>query len=435
MTILALGLNHDSAPVAVRERIALSTDAISTALDELRARHGVAEAAILSTCNRTELYCRTEPQAADQPSEWLHGYHDMQPGELEPFLYRHDNEAAVRHVLRVATGLDSMVLGEPEILGQMKVAWQQARSAESLGTPLDRLFQHAFAAAKRIRTETAIGQRPVSVASTAVAMARQLFGDYASQTVMLIGAGETIELTARHLTAQNVGQLLIANRTLHKAQELANRFGGSAVSLDRIDDCLCKADVVFSSTAATTPLLGPSQFQHAIGRRRRKPMFVVDLAVPRDIEAAVSELPDVYVYTMDDIQNAAEMGRANRRSAAREAEHLIEHQVDRYMNWLSARRANHSIRHYRERAEAWRDEELQKARQQLVSGRDPDEVLGRLAHNLTQRLLHGPSSQMREAAASGRDDVLQIANLLLDLETGSKTPNPEPSERVKDDPH
>ncbi len=415
MTILALGLNHDSAPLAVREKIAFAGDAVLNALTDLRNHTAVAEAAILSTCNRTELYCRVVDQELDQPLQWLHGYHDLGRESLMPYLYRHDNEAAVRHVLRVATGLDSMILGEPEILGQMKSAWHLARQAESLEQPLDRLFQHAFSTAKRIRSETAIGKKPVSVASTAVSMARRLFGDFDRQTALLIGAGETIELTARHLVAQNVRHLLIANRTLGRAQELANRFGGSALALSDLERHLPKADAIFSSTAADHAIVTAAQLAKATHLRKRKPIFVLDLAVPRDIEPDAAQLPDVYLYTIDDIQRLAEQGLASRRAAADQAEHLIEDQVEKYMQWLAGQSASQSIQRLRQRSARWRDEELERAKRQLASGKSPEQALESLAHKITQRLLHDPSVQLREASSHGRHDLLSAAHELFGL--------------------
>ena len=336
MPLIALGLNHLTAPVSLREQVAFDADAAGEALHELAREPGVEEAMILSTCNRTELYVGVAAGAEDIPQAWLNRHHHLTPGKLDEFLYRHDEDDAVRHMFRVATGLDSMVLGEPQILGQVKDAYQQARAAQALGAPLDRLLQHTFAVAKRVRTDTRIGAHTVSVAFTAVRLAEQVFADLKQACVLLIGAGDTIELAARHLADKQARRLIVANRTLETAQELAARHGGYAVALADLPQHLAEADIVISSTAARTPIVTRAMVEQAMATRRRKPMFMVDIAVPRDIEASVAELSDVYLYGIDDLQQVIDENRRSRQAAAREADAIIVLQVDRYMAWRRA---------------------------------------------------------------------------------------------------
>lgn len=415
MSILAVGINHESAPVKIREQISIAPDATVDALQDLTRLPGVFEAAILSTCNRTELYCCLDPSASHTPAAWLHHYHQLDSGKLDQFIYSHHDDQAVRHMLRVATGLDSMVLGEPEILGQMKNAYRLARSAQTLGAPLERLFQHTFSVAKRVRTDTSIGENPVSVAFTAVTLAKRVFGDLSRQSVLLLGAGETMELAARHLVSHRVAHIMVANRTLSKAQDLANRIGGSAIDLRSLDDHLAKADLLFCSTAASETIIKLEAVKRAIAQRKRRPMFMVDLAVPRDVDEAVGQLDDVYLYTIDDLKEAAEAGKVGRRQAALEAESMVALQVDDFMRWLRSLRAVATIREYRGQAAATRDELLDKALRQIAAGKPVEETLNALANGLTQRLLHSPSLRMRQAAASGREDLLVAARELFAL--------------------
>jgi glutamyl-tRNA reductase len=415
MSILAVGINHHSAPVQVRERVSIAPEMTVGALHDLRETPGVLEAAILSTCNRTELYCRTDHGGVSQPAQWLSRFHQLGPEELDPFLYLHHNRDAVQHMLRVAAGLDSMVLGEPEILGQMKDAYRLARSAATIGAPLDRLFQHTFSVAKRVRTDTAIGESPVSVAFTAVTLARRLFGDLSRKSVLLVGAGETIELVARHLIEQDVEHVMVANRTVERARELADRFSGSALPLTALDDHLAKADIIISSTGATEPLITLNPIRRALKARKRRPIFIVDLAVPRDVEERVGELDDIYLYTVDDLREVADAGVDRRKAAAMEAETIVESLVDDYMAWLKSLDAVSAIRSMREQADHWQRQLLERAQRQLRSGHPVDQVMEQLAHGLTQKLLHSPSTRMREAAARGRDDLLHAAHELFDL--------------------
>jgi len=418
MPLIALGLNHLTAPVGLREQVAFDAAAAAAALHELRREPGVEEALILSTCNRTELYVGVAAGAEDLPQNWLSRHHRVTPGKLDEFLYRHDERDAARHLFRVATGLDSMVLGEPQILGQVKDAYQLAREAHTLRAPLDRLLQHTFAVAKRVRTETRIGTHTVSVAFTAVRLAEQVFADLREACVLLIGAGDTIELAARHLADQHVRRLIVANRTLENAQDLASRYGGYAVALADLPQHLAEADVVISSTAARTPIVTRTMVEKALSTRRRRPMFMVDIAVPRDIEPGVAELPDVYLYGIDDLQQVIDDNRRSRAAAAREADAIIDLQVDRYMAWRQALTLHNPVQELRERAERQRDEVLGKARAMLAHGKGADEALAFLAHTLTNKLLHQPSAHLREAALSGDAELLRIAGQLYGLDEG-----------------
>ncbi len=399
MSLYVLGINHQTAPVALRETVAFGPDTLRQALASLRAQAGVQEAVLLSTCNRTELYARSD-NGPDALANWLAGQ-QRAGDDLHAYLYRHDEADAVRHLFRVATGLDSLVLGEPQILGQVKQAWNDARDAGSLGGPLDRAFQQAFATAKRARTETTIGRNPVSVASTAVRLAQESFARLDESDVLLIGAGETIELAARHLVAGKVRRLLVANRTLAHAQDLARRHGGFALPLEDLDRHLAEADIVISATAARQPILQRAQIEQALRARRHRPMLLLDLAVPRDIAEDVASLRDVFLYTVDDLERAIEDNRAARRNAAEQAEAIIEVHASRFISALGQGDAAAPLRRLREHGQAVQAQALAKARAQLAAGRDPAEVLDLLAHTLTNKLLHAPSAALREDAALG----------------------------------
>jgi glutamyl-tRNA reductase len=416
MKLIALGLNHLTAPVNLREQVAFDEDATGTALRELAQTPGVDEALILSTCNRTELYVSVTAGAENAPQDWLNRHHHLTPGKLDEFLYRHDDEAAVRHMFRVATGLDSMVLGEPQILGQVKDAYQQAREAHALKTPMDRLLQHTFAVAKRVRTDTRIGAHTVSVAFTAVRLAERVFTDLRQACVLLIGAGDTIELAVRHLAEKQVRRLIVANRTLENAQELASRHGGYAIGLHDLPQHLAEADIVIASTAARQPVLTRAMVEKAIATRRRKPMFMVDIAVPRDIEPAVGELDDVYLYGIDDLRQVIDDNRRSRENAAREADAIIDLQVERYMAWRRALTVKNPALDLRQHAEIYRDQVLEKARAMLARGKSADEALSFLANTLTNKLLHHPSARLREAVLSGDHELLHAAGRLYGLD-------------------
>lgn len=416
MTLWVLGLNHQTAPVELRERASFGGDALPQALASLRDTPQVAEAVLLSTCNRTELYAVAE--SGDALAQWLESH----AGTLHGYLYQHADAEAVRHLFRVATGLDSMVLGEPQILGQVKDAWALARDHGLLGQRLDRLFQQTFSVAKRARTDTRVGANPVSVASTAVRLAQNSFARLEDSTVLLVGAGETIELAARHLSEGRVRRLLIANRTLAHAQELASRHGGVALPLSELDRHLGEADVVFSATAAREPVITRAHVAAALKTRKHKPMLLFDLAVPRDIEAGVGELSDAFLYTVDDLERAVEDNRRSRREAAAEAEAIIELQVARFVETLQASVHQAPLRQLRAYGEATRVEMLEKARQQLAHGKSPEEVLELLAHGLTNRLLHPPTAALRAAALSGDTELTRAAERLFPAKPGYQHP-------------
>lgn len=423
MTLIALGLNHLTAPVNLREQVAFDAESAGVALQALAREPGVEEAMILSTCNRTELYVSVSAGAEDVPQAWLSRQHHLTAGKLDEFLYRHDEDEAVRHMFRVATGLDSMVLGEPQILGQVKDAYQQARDAQALRAPMERLLQHTFAVAKRVRTDTRIGAHTVSVAFTAVRLAEQVFTDLRQACVLLIGAGDTIELAARHLVDKQVRRLIVANRTLENAQDLATRYGGYAISLSDLPQHLAEADIVISSTAARQPVVTRAMVEKAVATRRRKPMFMVDIAVPRDIESSVGELDDVFLYGIDDLRQVIDDNRRSREAAAREADAIIDLQVERYMAWRRALSVRNPAVDLRQHAETYRDEVLEKARAMIARGKSPDEALAYLANTLTNKLLHHPSARLREAALSGDMDLLHAAGRLYGI-----TEKPEVSE-------
>ncbi len=415
MTLLSVGVNHNTAPLAIRERLSFSSESVYSALKELRKVHEINEVAILSTCNRTEFYCTATTSNEQFLIDWVAETKEIDALTLKPYLYTHADNQLIRHMFRVACGLDSLILGEPQILGQMKSAYQTACEAGTLGKHLGKLFQQTFSAAKKVRTDTAIGSSPVSVAFAAVQLAQQIFDKLKDQTAVLIGAGETIELTARHLKQQGIGRIIIANRTQAKAEVLAEFFNGQAIALSELPQYLPEADIVISSTASQLPILGKGSVESALKKRRYKPMFMVDLAVPRDIEPEVEQLKDVYLYTVDDLKNTIDQNMDSRRRAAEQAEEIIDTQVDHFLSWLRAQNAHHTIRNYRMQAEQVRDEALQKALAHLKNGANPEDALTRLAHNLTNKLIHTPSAQIRDAAANERHDLIAAAHEIFKL--------------------
>lgn len=415
MTLLAVGINYNTAPVAVRERLAFPAEILEPTLKTLSNVQPITEAAILSTCNRTEFYCHTESEDQSALIDWIAETKIIQPAEFTPYLYSYKDSQSIRHMFRVACGLDSMILGEPQILGQMKTAYHAASQAGTLGKNLSKLFQHTFSAAKKVRTDTAIGSSPVSVAFAAVQLAQQIFDKLSEQTALLIGAGETIELTARHLYQHGIGRIIIANRTFDKAHALAMQFNGYAIALHEIPNHLAEADIVVSSTASQLPILGKGRVESAIKKRKHKPMFMVDLAVPRDIEAEVEQLRDVYLYTVDDLQNTVNQNMDSRRRAAEQAEEIIDTQVEHFLSWLRSQGAQETIRDYRVQAELTRDEVLQKALSQLSSGASAEDVLQRLAHTLTNKLIHTPCAQLRDAGANERHDLIAASREIFKL--------------------
>lgn len=415
MPLLALGLNHQTAPVGVRERVAFAPDRLYPALQDLLQRGSVHEVAILSTCNRTELYCGLGDGGSQPVVEWLGDYHRLRTTELWPYLYQHAEGRAVRHILRVASGLDSLVLGEPQILGQVKAAYQAANSAGTLGTHLERLFQHTFAVAKQVRTDTKIGASPVSIAFAAVNLAKQIFADLPQRTALLVGAGDTIELVTRHLYENGIRRFIIANRTLERAHALAASFGGYAITLEDLADHIGEADMVICATASLQVILDVPLIKRCLHQRRRQPMLMIDLAVPRDIDPAVADLDDIYLYSVDDLKDLIQENLRSRQAAAAQAEEIIDHQVEHFMAWLRTQDSATSIRMLRQRAEALRDEALQRAQRQLAHGKNPTEVLSTLAYALTNKLMHLPCTGLREAAAQGDGETLALIRNLYRL--------------------
>lgn len=416
MAFLALGINHKTASVDIRERVAFTPEQMVEALQQLCSRTPSSEAAILSTCNRSELYLHQDDLQPDRVLEWLADFHRLSLDELRQCAYVHADEQAVRHMMRVASGLDSLVLGEPQILGQMKSAYAVAREAGTIGPLLGRLFQATFSTAKTVRTDTAIGENPVSVAFAAVSLARQIFSRLENMQALLIGAGETITLVARHLHEQGVRRIVVANRTLERARNLADEFGARAVLLSDIPDELVNSDIVISSTASQLPILGKGAVERALKLRKHKPMFMVDIAVPRDIEPQVGELEDVYLYTVDDLHEVVEENLKSRQGAAMAAEELVSLGADEFMARLRELAAVDVLKAYRQQAELLRDEELAKAQRQLQNGGKAEDVLAQLARGLTNKLLHAPSVQLKRLTADGRLDALAVAQELFALD-------------------
>ena len=415
MSLLAFGINHKTAPVDIRERVAFEPAQITHALKDLVAQPAVNEAAIISTCNRTELYCGLEHNDLATVINWLSNYHKLGERDIQPYIYAHPDHAAVRHLLRVASGLDSMVLGEPQILGQMKDAYLAANQAGTLGGSLDRLFQHTFAVAKQVRTDTQIGASPVSVAFAAVSLSKQIFSNLGEHTALLIGAGETIELAARHLHESGIGRMVIANRTIERAHNLASEFNAYAIALPDIPSHLAEADIVISSTASPLPILGKGSVESALKVRKHRPILMIDIAVPRDIETEVGELDDVYLYTVDDMQEIIQEGLKSRQEAAEQAEEIIDTQVSHFMAWLQSLSAVSTIRAVREKAESSRDTELEAAMALLASGKNPEEVLKQFAHRLTNKIIHTPSVQLKQAGYEGRQELFDAVRTIFDI--------------------
>ncbi|UTW03649.1 glutamyl-tRNA reductase [Amphritea atlantica] len=415
MALLALGINHKTASVSVREKVAFAPEQMADALAQACELAHLKEVAILSTCNRTELYCSTELEGTRALLEWLGSYHRLDPDELQRCSYAHWGQDAAQHMMRVASGLDSLVLGEPQILGQLKSSYAVSQSSGVVGAELDRLFQQTFAVAKKVRTDTAIGENPVSVAYASVSLAQHIFADLSKSKALLIGAGETIELVARHLSEAGVKQMIVANRTLVRAETLAQEFNARAILLGDIPEALEDADIVIASTASQLPILGKGAVESALKKRKHRPIFMVDIAVPRDIEQEVAELDDVYLYTVDDLKEVIEENVRSRESAAQEAETLVEAGASEFMRQLRSLGAVETVMSLRQQAEQLRDIELEKALRQLSNGKDTQEVLNNLARGLTNKLIHSPTVQLRKASAEGRDDYLEMAQDLFQL--------------------
>jgi len=418
MTLLALGINHKTAPVALRERIAFSPETLDQALESLLAQPMVQGGVVLSTCNRTELYLSVEERENLQEAlvRWLCDYHHLREDEVRQSLYWHEDNDAVSHLMRVASGLDSLVLGEPQILGQVKKAYADSHRAHGNASELERMFQKSFSVAKRVRTETDIGASAVSVAFAACTLARQIFESLSTVTVLLVGAGETIELVARHLREHKVQNMIIANRTRERAELLANEVGAEVIDLSEIDERLKDADIVISSTASPLPIIGKGMVERAMKARRNKPMLLVDIAVPRDVEPEVGEIANAYLYSVDDLQSIIQHNLAQRKAAAVQAETIVAQETSEFMAWLRAQSASETIRDYRSQSEQVRDELTAKALAALEQGGDPQTIMQDLAWKLTNRLIHAPTKSLQQAARDGDDDRLHILRNSLGLD-------------------
>ncbi|OUR68753.1 glutamyl-tRNA reductase [Bermanella sp. 47_1433_sub80_T6] len=416
MTLLALGINHKTAPVAVREKVAFAPDLLPSQLRDANSAAGMQEIAILSTCNRTELYCTVEGVTTEHLLAWLEKVHGVPLEQLQDCHYSLNDEEAVKHLFRVASGLDSLILGEPQILGQMKSAFAVAQEAGTIGPELGRLFRQTFNVAKKVRTDTAIGENPVSVAYAAVNLAQRIFSDLSKSRALLIGAGETIDLVAKHLVDAGVTDITVANRTLARAEALAEQFGAKAILLSDIPDELYKADMIISSTASPLPILGKGAVERAMKKRKHAPMFMVDIAVPRDIEAEVAQLNDVYLYNLDDLKDIIEENVRQREDAALDAQEIIEAGSSDFMRQLRTLDAVTTLKAFRQHAESIRDLELEKAMKRLQKGDDVQKVMATLASMITNKLIHRPTVHMREASAEGRKEVMDWVQELYQLQ-------------------
>ena len=420
MPLFALGLSHRTAPAAVREALAFPAETRRDVLRSLAAECGADEAVLLATCNRTEIYIGGDDRAIlDRAALWLERWASRPIDAFASHLYCHcGDEEVSRHAFRVACGLDSMVLGEPQILGQVKAAIQDAAEAGTLGGHLDRLFQQAFGVAKEVRARTEIGEASVSMAAVSLKLARQLFGDLAATRVLFVGAGEMIEQAAVYFAAQSPRELVVANRTLERGQALAQRFGARAISLAELPARFHEFDVIVSCTASTLPLIGKGMVERALKARHHKPVFIVDLAMPRDVEPEVAELRDVFLQTLDTLAELTQRNTRKREDAVRQAESIIAARVAQFAEWVAARAMVPTIRRLRAAAETLREIELARARKRLANGDDPLDVVEALSRGLVAKLLHRPMRALNEASAAERDALAgAVATLFLDADT------------------
>lgn len=403
MSILAIGINHTTAAVDVREKIAFRPEQLEIALRSLVQQAKVTESVILSTCNRTELYCHGSQIDSQKVIQWLAEFHALAREQFESSIYQLKNDEAIEHLMSVASGLDSLVLGEPQIFGQVKDAFENARQAGTIGAIFERLFQTTFSAAKNVRTDTSIGEHAVSVASSAVNLAQHIFSDLETSEVLIVGAGETAELVVTHLKQHGVTKLHVANRTVERAQELAVQVGAQAYNLQSLKGLLPKADIVISSTASPVPVIGKGWVESAIKERRYKPMLFIDIAVPRDIEEEVGELNDVYLYTVDDLQHIISQNIEQRKKAAEEAKIIIGQHVDEFQQWQRSLNSVGVLRRFREGGQLLAQEQKQRALDALAAGKAPEQVVAELTQRLTNKLLHEPTVAIQQA---GRDNNL-----------------------------
>jgi glutamyl-tRNA reductase len=415
MRLQILGLNHNTAPVEVREQVIFAGDDIGRALVRLKEIEGIQEAVLLSTCNRTEFYVITSDTGRDALQTWLQSERALD-GAFSDCLFSLDADEAIRHIFRVACGLDSMVLGEPQILGQLKDAYRYAQQSGTAGKQLGRLFQHTFSVAKKVRTDTEIGANPVSVASAAVSLAQQFFSGFSKHTALLVGAGVTVELLAKHLSSRQIGRLFVANRDVEKARHLAGQFGGYALPLSELDGTLPEADILITSTASPEPIITSEQIQAAIALRKRKPIFAVDIAVPRDIAADVADLDDVYLYTIDDLHKVIQQGQTNRQTAAIDANRILDDEIRRYLSIERAKQVSPVITSLREHGETIRDVVLREAQRRLNKGVDSREVVEFATASLLKKLLHNPSVRLREAGEASEIEIIEATRSLFGID-------------------
>ncbi|MDH3389854.1 MAG: glutamyl-tRNA reductase [Gammaproteobacteria bacterium] len=413
MALLSLGINHLTAPVDIREKVAFAPEQMSKALHELQGIPAINESVIVSTCNRTEIYCDASSDCSEVITHWLTSHHGINDDGLSPYIYQHCDQEVARHLFRVASGLDSMVLGEPQILGQLKTSYDQARNDNTVNSILDRLFQHSFSVAKRVRTDTEIGSNPVSVAFAAVSLSKQIFGKLDHLHALLIGAGETIELVSRHLKSQQIGSMTIANRSAARAQALADQVGADVVQISAVPEQLVRADIVISSTASQLPILGKGATESALKQRKHRPIFMVDLAVPRDIESEVGDLQDIYLYTVDDLKTVVDENLRGRELAAEAAQEIINLEVTAFNRWLKTHQSSDQIRQLRDSAELIKQQAIEKALAQLKNDSDPQQTLERLANEITNKLLHKPTIEMRKALQNEDEERIRLLKSLI----------------------
>ena len=415
MRLQILGLNHNTAPVEVREQVVFAGDEIGRALVRLKDIEGIEEAILLSTCNRTEFYVITSDIGREALQSWLHSERALDAA-FSDSLFSLEADEAIRHIFRVACGLDSMVLGEPQILGQLKDAYRDAQHAGTTGKKLGRLFQHTFSVAKKVRTDTEIGANPVSVASAAVSLAQQFFSSFSKHTALRVGAGVTVELVAKHLSSKEIGRLFVANRDVEKARQLAGQFGGYALPLSELEGTLPEADILITSTASPDPIITSEQITAAMALRKRKPIFAVDIAVPRDISADVADLDDVYLYTIDDLHQVIQQGQTNREAAAIDANRILDDEIRRYLSIERAKEVSPVITALREHGETIRDDVLREAQRRLNKGVDSREVIEFATASLLKKLLHNPSVRLRKAGEARETAIIEATRSLFGID-------------------
>ncbi len=409
MSLSVVGISHHTAPIAIRERLAFPADSLPDALRSLAATPGIDGCAIVSTCNRTEIFTSSQRPSTRLITDWLHAWHRLDPGQFQEHLYHLEQSAGIFHLMKVVCGADSMVVGEPQIAGQVKQAWQLARDTDTLDSKLDRMFQHAFAGSKRVRSETGIGQNPVTLPFAAMRLARQIFGSLDRLRVLLIGAGEMIEDCAIHFGDSGIRGMSIANRSIERAETLAERFAARPYTLDELPRLLPEHDMVLACTGSKEPILTRPMIKTALASRRHRPMFALDLSVPRNIDPTAGDLGDLFLYTIDDLHAIVESGHKQRMAALQKAMEIIEAEVTTFERWLRLQSTSATLKELRQRAQQERDDLLEQAIQDLAAGKEAEAVVRRMGHKLVNRLLHGPSIRLRQAAESDDEALLEAA--------------------------